>query len=39
MACIIEFYVPAKFQKKEKPIPQSHKGKVIEFSSESKKSA
>jgi len=39
MACIIDFYVPAKFQKKEKPTPQSHRGKVIEFSSGSKKSA
>jgi hypothetical protein len=39
MARIIDFHVPAKFQKKEKPIPQSHKGKVIEFSSRSKKSA
>jgi len=39
MACIIEFYVPTKFKKKEGPIPQSHEGKVIEFSSGSKKSA
>jgi hypothetical protein len=39
MARIIDFHVPAKFQKKERPVPQSHSGKVIEFSSGSKKSA
>jgi hypothetical protein len=30
-ARIIEFYVPARFQRKETPNPQSQRGKVIEF--------
>lgn len=39
MARIIEFHVPAKFQKKETLIPQSQMGKVIAFCGGSKKSA
>jgi hypothetical protein len=31
MAKIIEFYVPLKFQKKETPVPELQKGKIIEF--------
>lgn len=31
MAKIIEFYVPVGFQNKKTPVPESQKGKVIEF--------
>jgi hypothetical protein len=39
MAKIIEFYVPTGFQKKEKPQPESQKGKIIEFCVTYRKSA
>jgi hypothetical protein len=39
MARIIEFYVPAKFQRREPLIAQSQKGKVIVFCAEAKKPA
>jgi hypothetical protein len=39
MARIIEFYIPAKFQRKEKLIARSQKGKVIVFCAEAKKPA
>jgi hypothetical protein len=39
MARIIEFYVPAKFQRREPLIAQSQKGKVIVFCVEAKKRA
>jgi len=39
MARIIEFYVPAKFQRRKPLIAQSQKGKVIVFCVEAKKSA
>ena len=39
MARIIEFYVPAKFQRSEPLISRSQKGKVIVFCSEAKKPA
>jgi predicted RNA polymerase sigma factor len=39
MARIIEFYVPAKFQRREKLIARSQKGKVILFCAEAKKPA
>jgi len=39
MARIIEFYVPAKFQRKERPLARSQKGKVILFCAEAKKPA
>jgi hypothetical protein len=31
MAKIIEFYVPQGFQNKKIPVPESQKGKIIEF--------
>jgi hypothetical protein len=39
MARIIEFYVPAKFQRREPLIAQPQKGKVIVFCAEAKKPA
>ena len=39
MARIIEFYVPAKFQRSEPLISRSQKGKVIVLCSEAKKPA
>ena len=39
MARIIEFYVPAKFQRKEPLTAQSQKGKVLVFCAEAKKPA
>jgi hypothetical protein len=39
MARIIEFYVPAKFQRREKLIARSQEGKVIVFCAEAKKPA
>jgi hypothetical protein len=39
MAKIIEFHVPAGFQNKKKPVPESQKGKIIEFCVSYKKSA
>jgi hypothetical protein len=39
MAQVIEFYVPARFQKKVKWIPASLRGKVIEFPMPVKKTA
>jgi hypothetical protein len=31
MVKVIEFYVPLNFQKKQAPVPESQKGKIIEF--------
>jgi len=39
MARIIEFYVPAKFQRRERLIARSQKGKVIVFCAEEKRPA
>jgi len=39
MARIFEFYVPAKFQRKERLLARSQKGKVIVFCGEAKKPA
>jgi hypothetical protein len=39
MARIIEFYIPAKFQRREPLIARSQKGKVIVFCAEAKKPA
>ena len=39
MARIFEFYVPAKFQRRERPVARSQKGKVIVFCAEAKKPA
>jgi len=39
MSHIIEFYVPAKFQRRERLIARSQKGKVIVFCAEAKKPA
>jgi hypothetical protein len=39
MARIIEFYVPAKFQRREPLIARSQNGKVIVFCAEAKKPA
>ena len=39
MARILEFYVPAKFQRKERLLARSQKGKVIVFCGEAKKPA
>jgi hypothetical protein len=39
MARIIEFYVPAKFQRREPLVSRSQKGKVIVFCAEAKKPA
>jgi hypothetical protein len=36
---IIEFYVPAKFQRREKLIARSQEGKLIVFCAEAKKPA
>ena len=39
MARVIEFYVPAKFQRREPLIARSQKGKVIVFCAKAKKPA
>jgi hypothetical protein len=39
MAQIIEYYVPDRFKKKVKWIPQEERGKIIDFPSDEKKSA
>lgn len=39
VAKIIEFYVPSNFQKKEKWVPARNRGKIIEFSVQTVKSA
>jgi hypothetical protein len=39
MAQVIEFYVPNRFRKKVKWIPTEHRGKVLEFPVEVKKTA
>ncbi len=39
VAKIIEFYVPDSFRRKEKWIPPQDRGKIIEFSRETRKSA
>ncbi len=39
MAKVIEFYTPARFQKKVKWVPATQRGKVIEFPVDMKKSA
>jgi len=39
MAKVIEFYVPKNFRKPVKCAPELHYGKIIEFYSQTKKSA
>jgi hypothetical protein len=39
MAQVIEFYVPMRFQKKRKWVPQEQRGKVLEFPMAVKKTA
>jgi len=39
MAKVIEFYVPDRFRKKVRWVPQEYRGKVIEFPAEVRKSA
>lgn len=39
MAQVIEFYVPDRFRKKAKWMPENQRGKVIEFPAAVKKSA
>jgi hypothetical protein len=39
MAKVIEFYIPAGFQRKMKWLPREQRGKVIAFPTEIKKSA
>ena len=39
MAKVIEFYVPKHFRKPLKWIPVLHPGKIVEFGSQTKKSA
>jgi hypothetical protein len=39
MAKIIEFYIPNNFRKNDKWIPPQERGKIIEFSLPTKKSA
>jgi hypothetical protein len=39
MAKIIEFYIPINFRKNDKWIPSEERGKIIEFSLPTKKSA
>jgi hypothetical protein len=39
MAKVIEFYIPDRFRKNVKWVPQERRGKVIEFPAEVKKSA
>lgn len=39
MAKVIEFYVPGRFRKKVKWVPQEQRGKLIEFPAEVRKSA
>jgi hypothetical protein len=39
MAKVIEFYVPNRFRKKAKWVPETQRGKVIAFPAEIKKSA
>jgi hypothetical protein len=39
MAQVIEFYIPARFQKKVQWIPPKQRGKVIEFPADMRKSA
>jgi len=39
MAQVIEYYVPDRFKKKVKWIPQEERGKLIDFPADEKKSA
>ena len=39
VAKIIEFYIPSNFQKKDKETPSQNRGKIIEFSLQTTKSA
>jgi len=39
MAKVIEFYVPKNFRKSLKRVPELQHGKIIEFCSQTKKSA
>ena len=39
VAKIIEFYIPSNFKRKEKWIPPQNRGKVIEFSLQTRRSA
>jgi hypothetical protein len=39
MAPVIEFYIPSRFHKRVKWIPQDQRGKLLAFSAEIRKSA
>ena len=39
MAQVIEFYIPVRFQKKSKWVPEEQRGKVLEFPAAVKKTA
>jgi hypothetical protein len=39
MAKVIEFYIPTRFRRPLKAVPQLHVGKIIEFCMQTKKSA
>ena len=39
MAQVIEYYIPSRFRKKVKWVPETQRGKVIEFHADIKKSA
>lgn len=39
MAQVIEFYIPVRFQKKSRWVPEEQRGKVLEFPAAVKKSA
>jgi hypothetical protein len=39
MAQVIAFYIPKRFQKKLKWVPETQRGKLIEFPADIKKSA
>jgi hypothetical protein len=39
MAQVIEFYIPARFQRRVKWVPPAQRGKILQFPGELKKSA
>ena len=39
MAKVIEFYIPKRFRRPLKPVPQAQVGKIVEFCLQTKKSA
>jgi len=39
MAQVIEFYIPARFHKNSKWVPQEQRGKVLDFPAPEKKTA